>query len=219
MQLKPLIPIIPLIAALATPALAEKPDHLKKLLETKQCSMCDLSDANLSGMDLRRANLRGALLLNANLSKANLQNADLTSAILDGADLSGTDLSQANLAGASLYRIRADRWGGFIVTGTQFQNTVMPDGQVREPIAGSTTPTNQTGSDRANKPAPGGNSQPGSTQLTDSIRQSILYQQYKQAFPTSPVNPPQVPNPSGNTPKSAEPSQVPNPPSGNIQKP
>jgi hypothetical protein len=179
-----------MVACFATAALAENPDHVKKLLQTKQCSMCDLSDANLSGMDLSRANLRGALLLNANLSRANLRHADLTSAILDGADLSGANLNQADLTGASLYRAKADRWGGFSITDTRFGNTVMPDGQVRGQVAGSTTPGIQPGGDRPGNPAPAADPKRSPVQpVTSTIQESLLYQQHQQAFPNTQATP------------------------------
>ncbi|OKH52856.1 hypothetical protein NIES2101_13490 [Calothrix sp. HK-06] len=67
----------------------------------------DLSGANLAGADLRWANLSGANLSGANLSKTNLSRFDLSGANLSGANLSGAklegaDLRWANLSGAIL---------------------------------------------------------------------------------------------------------------------
>jgi BTB/POZ domain-containing protein KCTD9 len=79
---------------LTSPAVAKsyEPNHLKRLLETKQCPGCDLSSADLRGANLSYADLRGA-----NLSNANLSNADLR-----GANLTGANLTKANLKGAKL---------------------------------------------------------------------------------------------------------------------
>ena len=92
---------------------------LKKLLDTKKCPNCDLSEANLKDADLRGANLNGADLKGANLNGAdltvanlkgvylngaNLSNANLTDAILSDAILIRANLSKANLKDAYLYR-------------------------------------------------------------------------------------------------------------------
>ena len=53
---------------------AFKPEDLKRLKETNECSWCDLSGGNLKG-----ANLEGA-----NLERANLESADLGAAGLNG---------------------------------------------------------------------------------------------------------------------------------------
>ena len=77
------------------------------LRETKSCSQCNLSGADLNRLDLSGANLEGANLSRAkmslaNLSGANLHNADLREAVFSGADLGDTDLRGADLTGASL---------------------------------------------------------------------------------------------------------------------
>jgi uncharacterized protein YjbI with pentapeptide repeats len=94
------------------PITAEIENNVDKLIETKSCPECDLSDANLSGADLSGANLSGAILFltnlsdadltNANLYGADLQAANLTEANLTGADLTGADLAEADLTGANL---------------------------------------------------------------------------------------------------------------------
>ena len=73
--------------------------NLERLLDTKRCYGCDLSDANLSGENLKNADLE-----KANLSGANLQKADLKGANLKGAILVGANLKKANLENADLYK-------------------------------------------------------------------------------------------------------------------
>lgn len=84
------------------PAGAENLEQTQKLLATKQCSGCELSNAGLVYADLSGADLSGADLSRANLSRANLQGADLRGAILVGASLSGANLTAAKLDGANL---------------------------------------------------------------------------------------------------------------------
>jgi uncharacterized protein YjbI with pentapeptide repeats len=64
-----------------------EPEHLKRLLATKQCAGCDLSYANLRNANLSYADLRGA-----NLSHADLRGANLTGANLRGANLQGAKM-------------------------------------------------------------------------------------------------------------------------------
>lgn len=101
-----------LMATVATtlisfPAEAENLNDLNKLLNTKKCSQCDLTNsglvqANLTGADLVQANLVGTNFSQANLMGANLRGANLTGASLHGANLTGADLSYANLSGTDL---------------------------------------------------------------------------------------------------------------------
>lgn len=91
---------------LTTPVKAENPEHVKQLLETKQCQGCDLSradltNANLEGANLSGANLREAVLVGANLTNANLQEANLTCANLTNAKLINVNLDKANLMGVT----------------------------------------------------------------------------------------------------------------------
>ena len=74
------------------PSIAGSEEGLFQLLESGECSACQLNDADLTHADLRDANLKGAHLRRANLSQARL----------DGADLSGSDLSYTSFQGASL---------------------------------------------------------------------------------------------------------------------
>jgi uncharacterized protein YjbI with pentapeptide repeats len=92
---------------LAVPVKAQNPDHVRQLLETKECEGCDLRNADLFKASLYRANLRGADLSGANLYEANLLEADLSGANLANANLVnaemyGADLDSANLRNADL---------------------------------------------------------------------------------------------------------------------
>lgn len=88
--------------SMALPAQADNLEQVQKLLATRQCSSCELSNAGLVYADLRGADLQRANLSRANLSRANLQGADLRGAILTGASLAGANLTGANLDGANL---------------------------------------------------------------------------------------------------------------------
>jgi len=96
-----------IVVSLQATAQAANDQDIKKLLATKECSGCDLSDAglvmaNLSGADLSGANLSGANLSRANLTGANLTGANLTGASLYGVNLIGAKILGANLAGTDL---------------------------------------------------------------------------------------------------------------------
>ncbi len=69
----------------------------KKLLATKECTRCELSQADLYGVDLGNANLRGA-----NLRGANLRGSNLTEANLSGALLRAAKLYQANFCDTTM---------------------------------------------------------------------------------------------------------------------
>ncbi|MCP2728592.1 pentapeptide repeat-containing protein [Limnofasciculus baicalensis] len=88
----------------ATPTQAGNPEDVKRLLETKECTGCDLKNADLRGVDLSLA-----ILVDANLSGANLSGANLSQADLSRANLSGTNLSRANLHNAYLTNANLDR--------------------------------------------------------------------------------------------------------------
>lgn len=99
---------------LAGAAKASDPADVAKLMETRSCANCDLSEANLAGWTLEKADLSGANLRDANLYKITLTSADLT-----GADLSGANLSGAKLAGAK----------GAVLAGAMTDpKTICPDG-------------------------------------------------------------------------------------------
>ncbi len=104
-----LLATLTVLIALATSASsqAESLSDLNKLLSTKKCTQCDLSNAglvqaNLTGANFVEANLAGANLSQANLTGADLSGANLTGASLHGANLTGANLTEANLAGTDL---------------------------------------------------------------------------------------------------------------------
>ena len=87
----------------------------KKLLETNECSGCDLSYTDLGRADLDQAKLAESNLIGADLSGANLRYADLAFSNLYLAILTNADLTRANTTGAAFYK-------------SIFCNTTMRDG-------------------------------------------------------------------------------------------
>lgn len=122
-----------LLVQLATSAWAGDAE-VKKLLETKICSDCnlnkaDLHDANLNNADLHGANLSEAILTGAKLRNAILRDANLQKANLLDADLSEARLDNANLEEASLVSavfIKAH------LQSTSFKNAVLNDSNFSE---------------------------------------------------------------------------------------
>ncbi|MEM8674721.1 MAG: pentapeptide repeat-containing protein [Cyanobacteria bacterium P01_G01_bin.67] len=115
--------LITIATTITIPAQAESLSDLSKLLSTKQCPQCDLSnaglvqanltgasfvEANLAGANLSQANLKGADLTGANLTGTSLHGANLTGANLTGANLTGTDLRNAYVGDANLTKINLD---------------------------------------------------------------------------------------------------------------
>jgi uncharacterized protein YjbI with pentapeptide repeats len=101
----------------------------------------DWSRTNLSGANLSGAGLEQTLFNGANLSGANLNGAFLNQSEFIGADLTGAYLinacdiefanfCQANLTNAILRNATNER-EPFILDDAIFQNTVMPDGSIR----------------------------------------------------------------------------------------
>ncbi|TVQ19542.1 MAG: hypothetical protein EA367_11350 [Leptolyngbya sp. DLM2.Bin15] len=126
------------VVGLSTPARAENLVHLQQLMNTRECTGCDLFNAglvnsnlsgvNLAGADLRnanlnRANLRGANLQGANLRGAVLSYADLTSADLRGADLTGADLREAYLTDSNM--TGAVLTGAFLVGAVDLPDSIL----------------------------------------------------------------------------------------------
>ncbi|MDB3945566.1 pentapeptide repeat-containing protein [Gammaproteobacteria bacterium] len=117
-------------------------DDLQRLLKTKSCPGCNLSQADLVGLNLRGANLRGANLRGADLRGANLREAQLDRANIDESDLFGADLSYSNLAEVSLSRAflrganlsGVDLTGvdlsGMDLTGTNLSKTILVDAEL-----------------------------------------------------------------------------------------
>ena len=111
------------------PASAADPNQVRQLLETGECSGCDLTQADLSnthllGADLRNANLEGANLTNTNLEGADLTSANLratnfTGALMTNTSLNLADLTQANLASVKMYNAET---AGAVLTGINTQN-------------------------------------------------------------------------------------------------
>jgi uncharacterized protein YjbI with pentapeptide repeats len=73
---------------MVAPVWAETSQSVQRLVETGECSECDLRGANLQDTHLIGADLRNAQLQGANLSGANLEGADLTGANLENVNLS-----------------------------------------------------------------------------------------------------------------------------------
>ena len=92
-------------------------DPLLQLLQHKQCTRCNLNDADLVHADLQDVDLREAQLKRANLSQAKL----------DGADLSGSDLSFSSFQGASL---RGADLRGSILYGTDLRSADLSGAQL-----------------------------------------------------------------------------------------
>jgi uncharacterized protein YjbI with pentapeptide repeats len=124
--------------SLITPALAEKLEHTRQLLSTKQCPQCELSNAGLVFANLAGANLTGANLTGANLSRANLQGADLRGANLVGASLVGANLVGAKLDGANLSftDLRTAYLSGATLEGTILQNAQLQGAIGLSPVTG-----------------------------------------------------------------------------------
>jgi hypothetical protein len=93
----------------------------KKLLETNECSDCDLRGANLDGVDISGADLRSATLRGVSLRNTTMTNADLRWASLRHANF-GTF---GSLLGFEIGWDKAD------LKGAKFCNTTMPDGTIR----------------------------------------------------------------------------------------
>lgn len=127
---------------------AQEISPVERLLNTKECSECDLSGENLSNLDLSGTNLSGAdlsntsltntMLAGANLSNVSLRGANLTLAVLIGANLSGADLSYANLTETNLFRAKFTGTRGADFTGATFKATIMPNGTVKNPVTNAT---------------------------------------------------------------------------------
>jgi uncharacterized protein YjbI with pentapeptide repeats len=126
--------------SLATIAQAANFAHVQKLLATKECQNCDLTNAGLVMADLSGANLSGANLTNVNLSRANLSGADLRGANLSGAGLFGANLSEARLSGANLagadlrhaYLANTEFQGAYL-NGANFQGAIGIPMQIATP--------------------------------------------------------------------------------------
>lgn len=94
-------------------------ENKEKLLTTRSCRKCDLSNldfnrADLAGVDLEGADLSFSTFFLANLAGANLKNTRLQGTIFGGADLGEADLRGADVRGA---RLDSAYLGGAILEG------------------------------------------------------------------------------------------------------
>lgn len=112
---------IPQSTMAANPTTADREKDKQRLLETRKCYGCNLSDMDLSGKNLSGADLEGANLTGSRLTRANLKNANMKGAVLVGADLRNADLRGADLYKADLSR--AD------VTGALMEDALLDDAQ------------------------------------------------------------------------------------------
>ncbi|MGD1902623.1 MAG: pentapeptide repeat-containing protein [Geitlerinemataceae cyanobacterium] len=78
-------------------AFVQQQENRQTLLDSKQCSGCDLTGTDLSNAGLSGADLSGATLNSANLAGANLTGANLTGATVEDANLIGANLTDAQL--------------------------------------------------------------------------------------------------------------------------
>jgi len=95
--------LIAVVLGLIGTAFAADDALIQQLRETRKCTLCDLSGAQLSGFNLEGVDLSGSDLHDARMYGTNLRGATLAGTILDGADLKLADLTGATdaaLAGA-----------------------------------------------------------------------------------------------------------------------
>lgn len=98
---------------------------------------------NLSGANLTEADLKEASFFNTNLRKANLSKTWLFETDFNSADLSGANFTNANIQGSVIFdkanltqvdftKVILDiSWDEISFKETYFENTIMPDGTVR----------------------------------------------------------------------------------------
>jgi uncharacterized protein YjbI with pentapeptide repeats len=114
---------------------AFKQTDLEKLLATKECRWCDLTNADLSGAQLSGADVSGANISRAKLTGSDLTNSNLSTTYLRGSDLSGANLTgafmgKANLSGATLTGATmsgADLSGATWIDGSKCENKSIGD--------------------------------------------------------------------------------------------
>lgn len=104
---------------------------MQRLLVTRFCNQCNLTEANLVGK-----NLQGARLTDTKLKRANLTGANLRFAILRNVNLKGADLTNADLTGAMLQNVN---FKGAILDGAKLPVSQEFNG-IRRPSLPTLTP-------------------------------------------------------------------------------
>ncbi|NEO54405.1 MAG: pentapeptide repeat-containing protein [Okeania sp. SIO3B5] len=118
--------------------------NLSETLLNKASLWCaDLNRANLSGANLSGASLSGTTFITANLKGANLSKTKLYETSFNCADLSGVNFSDAKINGpvwfneANLTQVDFTKvildigWDEISFKEAYFENTIMPDGSIR----------------------------------------------------------------------------------------
>jgi hypothetical protein len=105
----------------------------KAILSAANMQAADLENADLAGADLSGANLffieaSGTVFDNSTMTSVNASLGDFNGTSFVGVDLTGADFSSANLANADFY-LATTNSANF--AGATFNNTIMPDGSVR----------------------------------------------------------------------------------------
>jgi Ca-activated chloride channel homolog len=115
------------------------PLSTERLISTKGCVHCDLSNVNLSGLDLSGANLA-----DANLNGANLSNTVLTHANLGGANLRDVNLSNSNLTKANLSRsdLTNANFSSSVLRGANLESANLQDTNFKNADTTGITPSN-----------------------------------------------------------------------------
>ena len=106
------------------PVSGQSNDDLIRLLSSKNCRQCRLTDSDLMHADLR----------DSNLNQAKLQRANLSQSRLDGANLSGSDLSFTSFQGASLRGadLRGSRLFGTDLRGSDLTGALLDEGALEQ---------------------------------------------------------------------------------------
>jgi len=109
-----------------------KMQNKDKLLQTKVCKKCDLSNLDLKKADLKNADLAGANLSGSNLSFADLSESNLYGANLKGARLRGTNFTRTNLQNANLTSVNEWYSAQFAESMLSGAIWLMPDRKCKE---------------------------------------------------------------------------------------
>ncbi|MEG4508302.1 pentapeptide repeat-containing protein [Microcoleus sp. F6_B4] len=143
-------------------AQVQHPEEVKEILQTNDCSVCQIDGINLSGANLpgatfwssslREANFSGSNLAGANFNEADLTGANFKSANLKGANFKKANLSHADLTNASLENasledaiLFAANLKGANLRGANLKGTQLPSQIINEPSNRETAQTPQSG--------------------------------------------------------------------------